>query len=558
MSDDFSRLLDEARAHRDAGRLDEAVAAYRRALESSPGQADANAEAADVLHALGDREAAVGLYRRAVAADPSRAGAWWGLGCALDALGDHAGAAEAFRTLAGLAPEHGQTLHNLGRSLYELGRVDEAMDCFERAIGALPGDAACVPLTNMAMIVPGSSAASPAAILDCRRRWASRCLPQPAPPRRGAGSAARPRIGYVSASFDRRNWMKPVFGLLNHHDRERFEIHLFSDGPPPPAGSGYHADPRDRWHATGPLANEALVGRIVAERIDVLVDLNGHGRPSRLGVFASRPAPVQVAWFNAYATSGLDVFDAMIGDAHVCPPGRGEESLFSEPIVRLPGTYLPFEVGYPVPEVAPPPCLEAGQTTFGCLAPQYKITPEVIEAWARILEMAPDSRLLLKSVVLGKAAARELVRGEFARRGVSPDRLTLEGPDEHFAFLERYAAIDIALDTFPYNGGTTTMEALWQGVPVLCFDGDRWASRISASIVREAGLPELVASDRDAHVAQAIAMALDPATPERLADLRRSLRDRLRASPACAAAALARGMERIYEDLLAGRRPAES
>ncbi|QEH32570.1 Tetratricopeptide repeat protein [Aquisphaera giovannonii] len=559
MSEGPSRWLREARAAREAGRLPEASGLYRRILEEEPAHAEANAELADALHALGDLASAIGHYRAAVAADPSGAGPWWGLGCALAALDDHAGAVEAFRKLAALAPGHGQTLHNLGRSLYELGRVDEALGCFERAAALLPADAACLPLTNQAMIVPGAPGAGTAAILDCRRRWAARCLPAATPPaaRRPAtvpvATGRRVRIGYVSASFDKRNWMKPVHGMLAHHDRGRFEVHLFSDGPAPPPGTGHRPHPDDRWHATGELSNADLAGRIASDGIDVLVDLNGFGRPSRLGVFAARPAPVQVTWFNSYATSGTDAFDALIGDRHVLPPGHPEEAACSERVLRVPGSYLAFDVAYEVPDVAPPPCLASGFLTFGCLAPQYKVTGEVLEAWSRILARSPRSRLLLKSVVLGKPAARDLVAGEFARRGIAADRLILEGPDEHFAFLGRYAAVDVALDTFPYNGGTTTMEALWQGVPVLCFEGDRWASRISASLVREAGLGEFVARDLEGHVDQAVGMALDPGTPSRLDTLRRSLRDRLRASSACDVAGLARGLERIYLDLLAVR-----
>jgi predicted O-linked N-acetylglucosamine transferase (SPINDLY family) len=184
--------------------------------------------------------------------------------------------------------------------------------------------------------------------------------------------------------------------------------------------------------------------------------------------------------------------------------------------------------------------------TFGCLAPQYKITTDVINAWSQILTASPTSRLVLKNKVLEKPAARAFVSAQFARFSISPDRLDLEGPAEHFTFLERYSGIDLALDTFPYNGGTTTMEALWQGVPVLCFTGDRWASRISASLVREAGLGEFVAPDLEHHIAQATDMATDPRTPGRLRELRTSMRHRLGSASVCNVSALARNIENAY------------
>ena len=228
---------------------------------------------------------------------------------------------------------------------------------------------------------------------------------------------------------------------------------------------------------------------------------------------------------------------------------REEERFYTERVVRVPGSYLTFEVTYPVPDVAPPPCLKAGTLTFGCLAPQYKITTEVVEAWSDILRESPGSRLILKNVLLGQPAVRDFLRDLFARFGVSPERVELDGPAEHFTFLERYDDIDVALDTFPYNGGTTTMEAIWQGVPVLTFTGDRWAARISASLLREAGLAEFVAADLDGFVARAVALAREPDTPARLDALRRAMRDRLRAAPVCDVRSFARDMEGEYLEM---------
>jgi predicted O-linked N-acetylglucosamine transferase (SPINDLY family) len=405
-----------------------------------------------------------------------------------------------------------------------------------------------VALANIAIIIPGSPAAGNREIAEARRTWAARCLP--AAPADGASRRRSPdpsrpiRLGYLSAFFDKPNWMKPVWALINHHDRDRFEVHLLSDRPEAAIEPVYRRDPRDSFHDTRGLTNSDLARLIEDLRIDLLIDLNGYSAPQRLPLFAWRPAPVQAAWFNMFGTSGLDGFDYLIGDHHVIPPE--EDAFYTERIVRVPGSYLTFEVTYPVPEVADAPCLRWGALTFGCLAPQYKITTGAVEAWSRVLRECPGTRLLLKSAVLGRPDAREFVRGLFARSDVPAERLLLEGPADHYAFLGRYADIDVALDTFPYNGGTTTMEALWQGVPVLTFTGDRWAARISASLLREAGLPEFVAPDRESYVDRAIALAHDPDTPSRLAALRRGLRDRLRAAPVCDAARFARDMESEY------------
>jgi predicted O-linked N-acetylglucosamine transferase (SPINDLY family) len=346
--------------------------------------------------------------------------------------------------------------------------------------------------------------------------------------------------------------MKPVWGLINRHDRERFEIHLFSDAPESRVEHGYRKHPADRFHDISGLGHDDVARLVEAQGIDLLVDLNGYSRAPRLAVFARRPAPVLVSWFNMFAPPGMGCFDLLIGDGHVIPPA--EEAEYGVPIGRVAGSYLTFEVDYPVPEVAPAPCLARGGVTFGCLAPQYKITTEVVEAWARILHGSPGSRLILKSVVLGSAANRAFVRGLFDRPGIPDDRVELDGPAEHHAFLEKYAEVDVALDTFPYNGGTTTMEALWQGVPVLTFDGDRWASRISASLLRNAGLPEFVAPDLEGYVRAAVDLANAPDTPARLGALRRTLRDRLRCAPVCDVRSFAAEMERHYLRLWQRRR----
>jgi predicted O-linked N-acetylglucosamine transferase (SPINDLY family) len=294
--------------------------------------------------------------------------------------------------------------------------------------------------------------------------------------------------------------------------------------------------------------SNAEVARQIREAgVELLVDLNGYSKVGRMALFALRPAPVQVAWFNHYATSGMDCFDVLYADARVLPPA--EEHFCSERVVRVSDCYLAFSVNYPVPDVTPPPCAGLGHVTFGSLAPQYKTTPQTIEVWSTILRASPRARLVLKNTLLSSAEGRQYVLGQFSRCGIDTTRIDLEGPAEHFEFLGKYRDVDVALDTFPYNGGTTTMEALWQGVPVLTFDGDRWASRISASLLHAAGLSEFVAPDLAGYVAQAVAIAEAPDTPARLAELRQAMRERLRQSPACDVQGQARFFEREFDRL---------
>jgi len=581
--------------HRRAGELEEAAACFRRALDAEPAHGDSLAALGQTLNALGrapealpfleqaarlapadaglrcdlgDALAALGrgadaarYYETAIAADPGLGRAWFASGCLARDRHEYRDAAERFRKACQLRPDWAEAHHNLGQALFETGQVDEALSEFALAAEAGSGD---VSRAMAAVIVPGGPSASNATILATRQDWARRAFPRravrsrpsgPGPegtPNRSAGCQPAPhgsrlRIGYLSAFFHRRNWMKPVWGAIHAHDRTRFEIHLFSDGPEQAIGEEYRRPAGDVFHDISALSNAAAAEAIEQSAVDVLVDLNGYSAMARLPLVAARPAPVVVGWFNLYATSGMEAYDWLVGDEVVIPPD--EERFYCERIARVPGTYLAFEVGYSTPEVTAPPCLESGgRLAFGSLASQYKITPEVIAAWSAILRQAPGSTLLLKNRGLEADDLRRFVRAEFEREGIGADRLVLEGPAEHDEFLKSYARIDVALDPFPYNGGTTTIEALWQGVPVLCFRGDRWAARTSASLAMAAGLGETVAADRAGYVALAIELARDPRTPERLAELRRNMRDRLRRSAACDTAGLARHLERIYRE----------
>ena len=262
------------------------------------------------------------------------------------------------------------------------------------------------------------------------------------------------------------------------------------------------------------------------------------------------PAPLIVGWFNAFATTGMSCYDYLIGDRETVL--AEEERFYCEKIVRVPGSYLTFAIAYRVPDVVAAPCVRRGSITFGCLAPQYKIDSATISAWGRILHQAPRASLIVKNTCLGSRANRDFVEQLLRQHSVPIERVRMEGPAEHYQFLKTYDEIDVALDTFPYNGGTTTTEAIWQGVPVVTFSGDRWASRTSTSILRAAGLTEFVADNLNGYVVLAGRLANSPDTPRKLGTLRREMRSRLLAAPICDTQAFARNMERLYMQMWDG------
>jgi len=544
---------------RSLNRNEEAIPYLEQAIGVTPQDADLNCLLGDACQDAGQLSRAIRAYQSAISCSPRLARAWYALGCAELASKEYLAAITSFKEALSAEPAWLEAEHNLARALFQSGQTVDAMTHFRNCAARSDLPHAALARAMVALTIPGDPDADNATILAARRDWADRDLPK----RSGATTRApdielrhRPlRIGYISSFFHRQNWMKPVWGLINQHDRSEFEIYLFSGSSCSIAESGYRRDSRDHFHSIAELSNEEANALIQRCAIDILVDLNSYSDIRRLPLFTFKPAPIIVGWFNLYATSGLDCFDYLIGDNHVIP--AEEECFYTERIRRVSGSYLTFEVNYLVPEVADPPCLEKGAITFGSLASQIKITDRVVAAWSNILSQSPTSTLIVKNGALGSAASRDYLYGLFAKNSIPLERVRLEGPAEHFEFLKTYDEIDIALDTFPYNGGTTTTEAIWQGVPVLTFWGDRWVSRTSASILRAGGLGDFVRADLAGYVSFASELANSPETPERLLALRRRMRSQLINSSVCDTQKFTLEMESIYKQIYSGGLVAE-
>jgi protein O-GlcNAc transferase len=503
-------------------------------------------EQADRLHQDKQLTQAVEHYRQAVARDASLFDAWYGLGFAQASIGETGHAIAALRRALTLRPDASRLRINLAEALFGLGHVSEAVREYQRAAAEGDRETRAMALRNIACIAPGDPALDNQAILRARRLWAG--TEAAAPIARAAAHDGKLRVGYYGAFFGSPNWMKLYMGVINAHDRGAFEVHMIVDGAVPSAKAGYRDHPDDRvWEVDG-VSNLDLARHIGDAKLDILVDMNGYSHQSRMGLLAHRAAPVQIAWLGMYGTTGFADVDCVIGDAAVIPPE--EERFCVERVRRVPHTYLAFDMFYPVPDVAPPPCALTGSVTFGSLVSAYKITGEVIASWSRILRGVPGSRLLLRNRALDHASNRADFMARFAANGIDTARLILEGGGDHFEFLRTYGRIDIALDAFPYSGATTTAEAIFLGVPMLTFNGDRWAARTSRSILLAAGLGAWVAPDQAGFEAMAIGLGL---APDGLASIRSGLRARVAASPACDTEGLCRALEGIYREELAAK-----
>jgi predicted O-linked N-acetylglucosamine transferase (SPINDLY family) len=392
----------------------EARAALAEAAARFPDDARLVSRHADALHLEGALAEAATEYRRALAQDESLVDAWFGLGCAELARRAYGGAAQALARTLELQPDASAARFNLAKARFQLGEVEAALDAYFDVVKSPDASLRREAIEAIACIIPGAPQADNAAILAARRAWAAAESPgpRPRPARRRRARGDKLRVGYVSAFFGDRNWMKPVAGAINHHDRSRFELHFFSDGAPPSAEAGWRDFPTDYVHDVRGAANDALAGYVARFAIDVLVDLNGYSYQSRLGLFMHRPAPAIAAWFNMYATTGIDAFDVTISDSSALPPA--EERFLTERVRRVPGSYLAFSVLYPVPDVAPPPMLASGRLTFGCFCSQYKMTDATLDAFAAILRGAPEAQLLIKNRALGDASCRASLHARFA------------------------------------------------------------------------------------------------------------------------------------------------
>lgn len=605
-------LFEAFQAHQ-AGQLEEAVAAYRRALAVHAAFPEALNNLGIALKALGRLEEAIAAYRDAIGMRPDIAEIWNNLGDALHLAGERDAAIAHYRRALGLRPEYGTAWRNLGDALSERGERAEAEECFRRAVVHAPQlDPTLSPAEigvremqqQFAQLVKEIEAASlrdrqfAIAYEDCaagrgapaiadeamqtRYRLASQLRARYADqistlllglhydpatsagflrdahaeagrffgslPRFRSHAGARDpdrrlRIGYVSPDFRTHSVAYFLSAVFRCHDADRFELCAYAGDGVEDDFTAFFRSRSAIWRSTVGLDDAAAARMIHDDGVDILVDLAGHTKGNRLGVFARRPAPVQATWLGYPDATGLSAIDFRITDAIADPPGDAEAAGSERP-VRLEEGFLCYTAPANAPDVAALPAATAGHITFGSFNHLLKVNAGVLDLWSAVLRRVPGSRLLLKGGWLDLPAMRRRLLEGLARRGIAAERLDLmgriAGTGDHLA---AYGGVDIALDTFPYNGVTTTCEALWMGVPVITLPGDRHSGRTGASLLIHAGFGEFVAADADDYVAKAEGLAADLA---RLSELRAGLRARFAASPVCDGPGFTRRLEAAY------------
>ena len=536
------------------GRYDEAAELLNNALGLDPSRVDTCLLFGSILVGESRLDLARQLYVRWLRDQQAHPAVMLRLASLLADLGEPNEAASLLERVLALAPSSAEAdglreRLRVGQLSSDLGG-EQALASYRSAIEARPDyfEGVCSYLLTLCYLEE-----DPQALLAEHR---ARLLPLSAPAylrhHIPVTSTRRVRVGYVSSDLKRHSVAYFLEAILEAHDRGRIEIFAYKGNAGGDAVTARLRDLCDHWLECGALSDAQLAERIVDDDIDVLVDLSGLSSGARLGVFGRRPARCQITYLGYPTSTGASCFDARITDAVIDPAGA--EPFSSEPLLRTPGTMFCYRPG-PLPEVAALPATSAGLITFGSFNNLAKVERHTLALWRDVLLAVPRSRLLLKSQALVQHGNRELLKAHFAGQGIDPARIEVQPwqPDVQ-AHLATYGRVDIALDTFPFNGATTTCEALVMGVPTLTLRGRTHPSRMGASILGAVGLADFVATDDVGFVDRAVALAADVAG---LAALRAGLRARVLASPLTDGPAFARAFERLLLDALdAAVRPA--
>jgi protein O-GlcNAc transferase len=537
------------------GRAPEAVDRYRQAVSLRAGYLDALINLGNVQTELGDFASGLAAYDAAILAQPRSVVALNNAGCLMRTLGRIDEAEALLLRAQAVDPGRAALYDNLGNVYKDAGALDHAIDCFRKALELDP--AAAATHGNLAYALSFQSP-SPEPILEECLRWNERFAAGLHPRLRtgtGTGSASssgsgearhRLKIGYVSPDF--RDHCQSLFTipLLSQHDHECFEITCYSSVKRPDSFTQRIAGYADVWRDVRPLDDETLCRVIREDGIDILVDLTMHMAGGRPLLFARKPAPVQIAWLAYPGTTGMSAMDYRLSDPRLDP--EGYDAHYRERTLRLADSFWCYDPLTDGPEVSALPAIERGYLTFGCLNNPCKLTHHTLQLWGGVMRAVPTARLVLMAPQ-GRHRLRLLQR--LAEQSIAADRIDFLPFQPREDYLRAYRQIDLGLDTFPYNGHTTSLDSLWMGVPAVTRVGNTSVGRGGLSQLFQLGQADLAAESDDEFVGIAVALSKDPS---RLAQLRAGLRSRMRQSALMDAPRFARQIEAAYRTAWKTRR----
>jgi protein O-GlcNAc transferase len=571
------RLLGQFRYDREE--YADALAAFRKVLELAPGDADAHNSAGVCLQATGDWAGARAAFERAVELDPYHATALGNLGELHRQQKNHEQGIKFLRRAAEIDPYAPSSNANLATALGEVGMVAEAETVVRRILERDPeaaagynalgwnlvsqgkvreGIEACRKAFDLAPTKHGSLSSglfatlydntlSPEQVRARFKEWGAEVPPEPAEAKlaeRPSREGRRLRLGYVSPDFRAHPVAFFIEPVLKHHDRERIEVFCYSDVRAADETTERLRGLAEHWRDTSAMSSAELHAQIQKDQIDVLVDLAGHTAGNRAPLFAARAAPVQGVYLGFPYGTGVPEMDFCIGDAVATPPECID--LSPDRVAALECCFFCFRPHPEALDIAEPPVLKNGYVTFGCFNNLAKVSDTAVRLWAQAMQAVPKSRMIMRALALNDTGVRERYWKLFEAEGIDRRRVELSAALRPLAkFLGDYKRVDICLDPVPFNGGTTSVESLWQGVPLLSLAGKLQPGRMGASILTEIGLQDLVAESPEDFPKLTAALAGDV---DRLKTLRTEIRERMQSSHLC-------GPERYtpkFEQLLLG------
>jgi predicted O-linked N-acetylglucosamine transferase (SPINDLY family) len=527
------------------GQWDDAIAAYRQAIALDPNYADAHNNLGNVLVSMKQLDEAIAAYRHAITLKPNFAITHNNLGNALWEKGKWDEAIAECRQAIVLKPDLAIAHYNLGNGLKDRGHLDEAIASYRQAVAHNPNYPNAH--SNLVYTLHFHPNYDPHAIYQEACRWNQQHA-QPLrqfikPHSNSAGPERRLRIGYVSPDFRDHVIGRNILPLFRNHDKARFEIICYSQVFRPDAVTAQFQQTADIWRNIVPLSDEQLSEQIYQDHVDILVDMTLHMAGNRLLVFARKPAPVQVTYAGYPGSTGLTAIDYRLSDPYLDPPGM-DESIYSEKTIRLPDSfwcYDPLEERHTSANSLP--AAKNKYITFGCLNNFCKINEGILLLWAHIMRQVEESRLKLMAK---PGDHRQRTIDFLAQHGIRPGRVEFFEGRPRREYLKLYHRVDVGLDSFPYNGHTTSLDSLWMGVPVVTLVGQTVVSRAGWCQLSNLGLTELAAQTPEQYVKIAVQLAGDL---PRLKELRSTLRKRMEASPLMDAPRFARNIEAAYRQM---------
>jgi protein O-GlcNAc transferase len=533
------------------GLSDIAEGFYRKAIERNPDFAVAYNNLGDILQKIGKPDDAVPYYKKAIQLNPALSGAYNKLGFISQEKGQLDEALQYYQKAIQLDSNSADAYVNLGTVFQEKGQLDEALQYYQKAIQLDSNSTTAyenlryVFQARLMMINYDPDYTAQEIFSEHVRfakQYAEPLYPAHLTYANDTSRTRRLRIGYVSPDFRRHPVASFIEPVLPAHNREGVEIFCYSDAEDPDEVTERIRGYADQWRSIVGMSDETVAKMIRKDAIDILVDLAGHTDANRMLLFASKPSPVQVTWIGYPATTGIPTIDYKIVDAYTDPPGMTEQ-FYTEKLVRMPESFLCYLPDSKSPEVGELPALSSGHITFGSFNNFVKVSTKVIALWTAILRALPDCRLILKSKSFLDETTSQSAMNMFTREGIDPERIILEPFQQAPSYLESYNSVDIGLDTFPWNGITTTCDALWMGVPVITLAGSACASRAGVSLLSNVGIPELVAKSPDDYIAIAVKLAQNKNT---LQSYREHLREMMTHSPLCDAKRFTTNLELCY------------